>query len=68
VFALLGVSGAGKSSTLNMVLGEEDITGGSATLNGADVSDSLYRQADKMNGLIGYCPQDNPLQDNMTVK
>lgn len=28
VFALLGVSGAGKSSTFNMILGEENLSGG----------------------------------------
>ena len=28
VFALLGVSGAGKTSTFNMILGEENLSGG----------------------------------------
>jgi ABC-type multidrug transport system ATPase subunit len=28
VFGLLGVSGAGKTSTFNMILGEENLSGG----------------------------------------
>jgi len=37
VFALLGVSGAGKTSTFNMILGEEDLSGGKCQLNGVSV-------------------------------
>lgn len=34
VFGLLGVSGAGKTSTFNMILGEENLSGGQCQLNG----------------------------------
>lgn len=38
ICALLGLSGAGKSSTFSMILGEESISGGKAYLNEMDVS------------------------------
>jgi ABC-type multidrug transport system ATPase subunit len=34
IFALLGVTGSGKTSVFNMILGEENLSGGSCILNG----------------------------------
>lgn len=65
---MLGVSGAGKTSTLNMILGQEDITGGKATLTGYDVAQDFYRKPDKMHTYVGYCPQENSISENLTVK
>jgi ABC-type glutathione transport system ATPase component len=42
-FALLGLSGSGKSSTLKMLLGEEGISNGSAHINKTALT-SVYRQ------------------------
>jgi len=39
---LLGPNGAGKTSTLEMLEGMNDIDGGSATINGLDVSQNSY--------------------------
>ena len=41
VFGLLGVSGAGKTSIFNMILGEENLSGGRCSLNGISV-DKIY--------------------------
>lgn len=37
VFGLLGVSGAGKTSTFNMILGQENLSGGKCQLDGVPV-------------------------------
>ena len=42
IFALLGLSGAGKTSTFNMILGEESISGGSISLQNKDI-DELFK-------------------------
>ena len=55
IFALLGLSGAGKTSTFNMILGEESISGGSISLQNRDI-DELFKQPDRLCELVGYCP------------
>lgn len=67
VFALLGVSGAGKSSTFNMILGEENLSGGKCLLNGTDVQDIFHKPEDLF-GIVGYCPQTNPIENILSVK
>ena len=53
-FALLGVSGAGKTTTFKCLTGEEIPTSGQLHINGYDITNSLeYSEARKM---IGYCP------------
>ena len=42
VYGLLGPNGAGKTSTLEMLEGMNDIDGGSAIINGMDVSQNSY--------------------------
>ena len=64
VFALLGVNGAGKSTTLKMLSGEVLPTSGTATLEGLDI---LLEQA-KVRRMIGYCPQFDALLDLLTVR
>lgn len=54
-FALLGVSGAGKSSTFNMIVGEENLSGGMCTLDGVSVED-IYKRPELLVGKVGYCP------------
>ena len=52
-FGLLGVNGAGKSTTFNMLTGRLLPTSGSASIRGFDILGSR-NDANKM---IGYCPQ-----------
>ncbi|EEC08268.1 hypothetical protein IscW_ISCW018772, partial [Ixodes scapularis] len=63
-FGLLGVNGAGKSTTFKMLTGDTEITSGDAFLNG-------YRQVECLNKaqrFIGYCPQFDALYDELTAK
>jgi ATP-binding cassette subfamily A (ABC1) protein 1 len=64
VFALLGVNGAGKSTTLKILSGEVLPTSGTATLDGLDI---LLEQA-RVRRMIGYCPQFDALLDLLTVR
>lgn len=61
-FGLLGVNGAGKSTTFKMLTGELGPTSGNAWVGPNDVR-SQRRQYLKC---IGYCPQQDALIDHMT--
>ncbi|OQR90883.1 ATP-binding Cassette (ABC) Superfamily [Achlya hypogyna] len=63
-FGFLGVNGAGKSTTLKMLMGEVAPSGGSATLAGLDV---VAKQIEARR-LVGYCPQFDALFDLLTVR
>ena len=53
-FALLGVSGAGKTTTFKCLTGEENPTEGLASILGNDLASKHgFEKARKM---IGYCP------------
>ena len=53
-FALLGVSGAGKTTTFKCLIGEETPTFGEVSINGFDVTNQAgFERARR---LIGYCP------------
>jgi ABC-type multidrug transport system ATPase subunit len=56
-FGLLGVNGAGKTSTLGMITGEFPPSAGEAWL----AQRSIMGQANEVKRLIGYCPQFDPL-------
>jgi ABC-type multidrug transport system ATPase subunit len=62
-FGLLGLNGAGKSSTFNAIVGEQLPTKGSITINGHDV----VSQPIKASSSLGYCPQECALIDRLTV-
>ena len=64
VFGLLGVNGAGKTSTFKMLTGIETITSGSIFINGVNVKKNLA----VARKFIGYCPQFDALVDQMTTK
>lgn len=51
-FGLLGVNGAGKTSTFKMLCGEHPITSGDAHIEGYSVSDDI----DNARFFMGYCP------------
>ena len=54
-FILLGVNGAGKTSTFKCLTLEEVVSGGEIKINGEDVS-RLFRSSDSIKGIMGYCP------------
>eukprot|EP00971_Amphidinium_carterae_P107562 2130370-Amphidinium_carterae.1 len=63
-FGFLGINGAGKTSTLNMLTGAVLPSGGNAYLGGFDV----VRQQWLVRRLIGFCPQHDALLDRLTVR
>ena len=66
IFALLGVNGAGKSSTFKCLSAGETISGGSIKLLGQDVNE-FYDKPWKLDTIVGYCPQYDCLEPNLTV-
>ena len=61
-FGLLGVNGAGKSSTLKVLCGDHPPTSGAVAVCGHSVSTNLR----KVQRVLGYCPQFDPLLELMT--
>ncbi|XP_072454007.1 phospholipid-transporting ATPase ABCA3-like [Notamacropus eugenii] len=59
---LLGFSGAGKTSTLKMLAGNETITEGDAFFE----NHSICKNITEVRKIIGYCPQADALLDHMT--
>ncbi|XP_017071938.1 phospholipid-transporting ATPase ABCA3 [Drosophila eugracilis] len=59
-FGLLGINGAGKTSTFQMLAGDQKITSGEAYVDGINISThKVYRK-------IGYCPQFDALFEDLT--
>ncbi|XP_035878364.1 ATP-binding cassette sub-family A member 2 isoform X3 [Phyllostomus discolor] len=63
-FGLLGVNGAGKTSTFKMLTGDESTTGGEAFVNGHSVLKELLQVQQS----LGYCPQFDALFDELTAR
>jgi ATP-binding cassette subfamily A (ABC1) protein 3 len=61
-FGLLGINGAGKSTTLAMLSGEFPPTTGTATLGGLNLLTDVF----KVRRRIGFCPQFDALFDLLT--
>ncbi|XP_060933642.1 phospholipid-transporting ATPase ABCA1 [Limanda limanda] len=61
-FGLLGVNGAGKTSTFRMLTGDTPITYGEASLNHY----SVLTEMEKVHQLMGYCPQFDAISDLLT--
>lgn len=59
VFGILGPNGAGKTTTLEMIETLREIDGGTATIDGVDVSKHPY----EVRGMIGVQPQTPGFQD-----
>jgi len=64
-FGLLGVNGAGKTSTFAMLTGETTVSSGDAFLGGLSV---VRGAAGARRRLVGFCPQFDALIDQMTVR
>lgn len=54
-FVLLGINGAGKTSTFKCLIGEIPQTEGDVKLNGEPIS-NYRKNIDKLKDIIGYCP------------
>lgn len=61
--AIMGGSGAGKSTLLNLMNGNNKLSHGSITINGYD----LHKDKEALLGVIGYVPQDDILNEELTV-
>uniref|UniRef100_A0A182NIG1 ABC transporter domain-containing protein n=1 Tax=Anopheles dirus TaxID=7168 RepID=A0A182NIG1_9DIPT len=61
-FGLLGINGAGKTSTFKMMTGDENITSGDAWVNGINLRTDMNR----VHKHIGYCPQFDALLEDLT--
>uniref|UniRef100_A0A8C5BYA1 P-type phospholipid transporter n=1 Tax=Gadus morhua TaxID=8049 RepID=A0A8C5BYA1_GADMO len=61
-FGLLGVNGAGKTSTFKMLTGDSDVTSGEAFLAGKSVTTEM----DEVHQNMGYCPQFDAINDLLT--
>lgn len=60
---IMGGSGAGKSTVLNVLNGNYPPSSGSVRINGVDI----YKDQDVSEGVIGYVPQDDLLIEQLTV-
>ena len=61
--AIVGGSGVGKSTLLNVLNGSLKSEGGRITINGFDIEEDM----DKLRGVMGYVPQDDFLIEDLTV-
>jgi len=63
LIAIMGGSGTGKSTLMNLLNGNLEPSRGKILVNGFD----LYRDKFKLEGLIGYVPQDDLLFEELSV-
>ncbi|WP_243348261.1 ATP-binding cassette domain-containing protein [Parabacteroides sp. FAFU027] len=61
--AVMGGSGTGKSTLLNVLNGSYKLSNGSISVNGYD----LHAESGKLQGVIGFVPQDDMLIEELTV-
>jgi len=64
IFGLIGPDGAGKSTTLRLLVGLLDADEGEASIAGLDVN----KQPDRARELLGYMPQQYSLYGDLTVE
>lgn len=65
LIGILGVSGTGKSTLLNLLNGNIRPHSGSIYINGYDINN--LKERDELKGIIGYIPQDDLLIEDLTV-
>jgi ABC-type multidrug transport system ATPase subunit len=63
LIGIIGRSGVGKSTLINLLIGNVKPQQGSITINGLD----LHHDSEKLDGLIGYVPQDDLLIEELSV-
>ncbi len=62
---IMGGSGSGKSTTINVLNGQAIPVGGQILLNGVDIYNES--ESEQIKGLMGYVPQDDLLIEELTV-
>jgi ATP-binding cassette, subfamily A (ABC1), member 3 len=67
VFTLLGVNGAGKSSSFKCLVGLEDVSEGDIQLHKTPQA-SVVDRPWLLHDIVGYCPQTDCILDGMTVR
>ncbi|MEM9895082.1 MAG: ATP-binding cassette domain-containing protein [Bacteroidota bacterium] len=63
LFAIMGGSGTGKSTLINVLNGTDAPSEGSVRINGIDI----HEEPKKIEGIIGFVPQDDLLIEDLTV-
>jgi ABC-type multidrug transport system ATPase subunit len=63
LIAVMGGSGVGKSTLLNVLNGNLPLKTGTITINGVDI----HKEFDRIEGQIGYIPQDDLVMEELTV-
>ncbi|MBU8892233.1 MAG: ATP-binding cassette domain-containing protein [Bacteroidales bacterium] len=63
LIGLMGASGAGKTTLLSVLTGLNVPTSGEILINGIN----LHKEKEKLEGVIGYIPQDDLLIEELTV-
>ena len=63
LMGIMGGSGVGKSTLLNVLNGTLPLNSGKITINGHDI----HKDRDKIEGVIGFVPQDDLLIEELTV-
>jgi branched-chain amino acid transport system ATP-binding protein len=66
VVSLLGRNGAGKSTTLKAIVGLVDVTGGSVSLDGRDITALLPHEIARLG--VGWVPEDRRIFSDLTVE
>jgi len=64
IVGIIGHNGAGKSTTLKMIVGLLDPTCGTVKIMGRDIR----RNSASIKQQIGYLPEESPLYDNLTAR
>lgn len=65
-FILLGVNGAGKSTTFKCLATDEVISSGDIKIRGRSIAE-YHGDQQLMANIIGYCPQISPIDHEMTI-
>lgn len=65
LIGILGVSGTGKSTLMNLLNGTLAPQGGSVFINGYNINNP--KDHERLKGIIGYIPQDDLLIEELTV-